>query len=290
MKRFMAPCAIAISLAGAAQGALVYGLSTRNQLVTFDSATPGTLTSSLFITGMQGGEEIIGIDIGAGGALFALGSFNRLYTINPANAAASPVGAGFLPQLNGVEFGFDADPAGPTVRVTSDLGQFTSINSGTGAGTAGPALAFGAGDPNAGTQARVTGLAHGVGGAGPFLWGIDSGVDALVGVNTATGALTTIGGLGFNTSGLVGFDFFGPNTGLASLTAPGEALSRLFSINLGDGQATAIGAGIGIGTDPLLIRDITVVPGPASLVLFGIGGLLFMSRRRSAADGKRRMA
>lgn len=285
-------CPILVAAAGlglAAAGAhaeLVYGLTTRNQLVSFDSATPGVLLHSHFISGMQGGEQIIGIDFRpATGELFAMGSFNRLYTINPANASATAVGAGFTPQLNGVEFGFDFNPVVDLVRVTSDLGQNLRLNPATGAnaGTDGN-LVYGAGDPNFGTAAHVSGSAYSNNLAGAqttTLYNIDSGLDILTIQNPPnSGTLTTVGALGFNTSGLVGFDIFGPNnTALASLTAPGGASSSLFAVNLATGAASAIGT-IGVGTDPVLIRDIAVIPGPGGLGVLVAGGLLLVRRRR----------
>jgi len=273
-------------MAGSASADLVYGLTTRNQLVSFDSASPGTLLDAHFITGMQGGEEIIGIDFRpATGQLYAMGSFSRLYTLNTASAAATAVGTGFTPQLNGVEYGFDFNPVADRIRVTSDLGQNFRLDPVTGGNTAIDGnLAYGAGDPNFGVAPRVTGSAYTnnfVGGLTTQLFNIDSGLDILtIQSPPNNGTLATVGGLGFNTSGLVGFDIYGQgNIALASLTAPGGSTSGLFSINLATGAATAIGT-IGVGTEPILIRDITVIPGPAGLGVLCIGGLALVRRRR----------
>jgi hypothetical protein len=63
----------------------LYGVTTTNQLVRFDSATPGTVVAVGAITGIQGGETILGIDFRpATGQLYALGSTSRLYTIDTA--------------------------------------------------------------------------------------------------------------------------------------------------------------------------------------------------------------
>ena len=79
-----------------------------NQLVTFDSASPGTLLSAHNISGLQGNEQLRGIDW-VNGTLYGLGDGSHLYTIDPNTAVATQVGAGsFTPALNGIDFGFNA--------------------------------------------------------------------------------------------------------------------------------------------------------------------------------------
>jgi hypothetical protein len=91
------------------------------------------------------------------------------------------------------------------------------------------------------------------------------------------GTLLDVGPLGFNTSDLVGFDISRDSAiAYASLTAPGAALSQLFTIDLGTGAATLVGT-IGSGSS---LRDITVsqvVPEPGTLALLA-GGLLRLPR------------
>src|SRR5690348_6559563 len=84
-------------------------LSTDNQLLAFDSSTPGTVQSTVPITGLQTGESILGIDFRpAAGQLYGLGSSNRLYTIDPTTGAATQVGTGtFAVPLSGTAFGFN---------------------------------------------------------------------------------------------------------------------------------------------------------------------------------------
>ena len=63
---------------------LVYAVTTANNLISFDIATPGTLQSNVAITGLQAGENVLGIDFRPvfTKQLYALGSTSRLYTIN----------------------------------------------------------------------------------------------------------------------------------------------------------------------------------------------------------------
>src|SRR5947208_15242736 len=76
--------------------ATLFGATTAGSLVGFDSASPGTISSSAPITGLGAGESVLGIDFRpASGQLFALAGTSRLYTIAyttrgaPAAAAAA---------------------------------------------------------------------------------------------------------------------------------------------------------------------------------------------------------
>ena len=84
----------ALAPATAAQAETIYGLSTTNTVSTFDSATPGTVTS-VAVTGLQPAESLLAIDTRpATGQLYGLGSTSRIYTVNAApTAVAAPVAA-----------------------------------------------------------------------------------------------------------------------------------------------------------------------------------------------------
>jgi len=283
----IAAFAVAGLAVASAQAELIYGLTTRDQLVTFDSAAPGLLTSAHFISGMAASEQIINIDFRpATGELFAMGSFNNLYILNVNSAVATRVGTGFAPQLNGIEFGFDFNPTVDRIRVVSDLDQNLRLNPITGGGAAiDGTLAYAAGDPNANANPNVVGSAYtnNFGGAtATTLYGIDSNLNVLVTQNPPNnGTLNTVGSLGFDTTGLVGFDISGPTgTAFASLHAQGGAVTRLYTINLATGAATDIGV-IGGASDPTLLRDLTAfnVPAPGALML-GLAGLTLLRRKR----------
>jgi hypothetical protein len=65
-----------INASAQAPAATIYGVTTGNQLVRFNAAAIGTLTTVGPITGLQTGENILGIDFRpATGQLFGLGSF-----------------------------------------------------------------------------------------------------------------------------------------------------------------------------------------------------------------------
>jgi hypothetical protein len=286
---------------GRAEAEIVTGLTSTGNLVTFDSAMPGTISSTVAITGLQGGETLLGIDRRpANGLLYGLGSASRVYTINTTTGVAAPVGATpFAPALTGTAFGFDFNPVPDRIRVVStDTTNFRlNPNDGTPAGTDTP-LAYAAGDSGAGITPRVVGSAytnnfHGT--AVTTLFGIDSNRDILViqgGPNGTpspnSGVLTTIGaGLGFDTSDLVGFDVSGiSGVAFASLTPTTGGASQLFTINLTTGSASLVGT-IGTGlTLTGLAAGVVAVPEPSDLTLLAIGslGLIAVVHRRRAWD------
>jgi hypothetical protein len=82
--------------ANAQNNQTLFGVTTGNQLVQFNAATPGTLTTIGTISGLQAGENIVGIDFRpATGELFGLGSSSRLYNINRTTGVATAVGPQF---------------------------------------------------------------------------------------------------------------------------------------------------------------------------------------------------
>src|SRR5947209_8692354 len=55
--------------------ATAFGVTTASTLIRFDTASPSTIVSSVPITGLAGGETVLGIDFRpATGQLYALGS------------------------------------------------------------------------------------------------------------------------------------------------------------------------------------------------------------------------
>jgi len=276
-------------LLGPAPEGTVFAVTAGNNLISFNQATPSAIIKTSAITGLQAGENIVGIDFRPRtGQLFAASSQSRVYTINPTTGAATQVGTTPLsPVLNGVSFGFDFNPVPDRIRVTSDADQNLRLNPDNGAvaGTDGN-LAFATGDPNAAANPNIVGAAYTnnfSGATATSLYVIDSTLNilALQGslggapVSPNTGTLTTVGALGVDTTDQVGFDIVG-TTGLAlaSLTPTGATTSSLYTINLQTGAATLVGA-IG-GAE--IIRDIaTVVRVETIFALTANNGLLSFS-------------
>ncbi len=240
----------------------IFALTVNNRLFSFAASDPGTITGSVNITGLQTGEAVLGIDFRpANGLLYALGSSNRLYTIDTVTGAATQVGAAGGFALSGGNFGFNFNPASDLIRVTSDAEQNLRLDPNTGALAATDgALTYAPNDVNEGANPEIVGLSYtnpdNAPGTGTTLYDIDATAGTLVLQNPPNaGTLTTIGPLGFDPSSLVGFDIAQGNTAFAALAAPGDFM-RLFSISLATGQATSRGQ-INI---PEAVRAIAVAP------------------------------
>ena len=283
---------LALCPGGARAGVMMMGVTTTNVLEKFDSSAPGTILSSVGVTGLQVGETLLGIDQRpATGGLYGLGSTSRLYSINGTTGAATQVGAAGAFTLSGTGFGFDFIPTVDRIRATSNTGQNLRLNPNDGTLTAtDTALAYAAGDPNAAATPRVVGSAYtnnNSGAGSTTLYGIDSNLDVLVTqgspggtpVSPNTGQLFTVGALGFNTSDFVGFDVSGtPDVAYAALTAPAASASQFFTINLAGGTATLVGT-IGGGV-PLTALSVVPEPGALSLSLLAVPVVALSGRRR----------
>jgi hypothetical protein len=260
--------------------------------VTFDSATPGTITSSSPITGLGANVSLRGIDFRpADGQLYALGTNGNLYrlTANGNTYQASNLGA-LTTAPQGSSYGFDFNPTVDRLRVTSDSEQNLRVNPTVSP----PAVTVdGALTLNDSSNIDLIGAAYTNSVAGATtttLYGLDAFTDALVrstnanaGTYTNTnlnGALFGPLGVSFTTSDLVGFDISGTtNAGYFNLN------DGFFSVNLTTGAATRIGT-IGAGNlIGLSLAPAAAVPEPGTwaMMLLGFGAIGFAMRRRRPA-------
>lgn len=282
------PAIVALSLAGIASAELAYGITQEQRLITFNTNSPDAVLSGVAISGLANNEVLMGLDVRPNdNLLYALGSQNNLYRVNPVTGAASLVGALSVP-LNGTAFGFDFNPTGPVaLRVVSntDFNYRLPTPGINGDVIVDTPLAYVAGDSRFGTNPNITHVAYtnSVPGAmSTMLYAIDAGHDTLVRFGNANaGTLNTIGTLGMgldtNINELGGFDISG-TTGMAYAATRNVNLSAstLWGIDLATGQGVNLGE---IGGGSVLVA-FTVVPSPASLALIPLGGLLVSRRRR----------
>ncbi len=260
---------------------LLYAVDQYNNLFSFYSDAPGTIISQRAINGVQNTEEIRGLDY-YGGALYGLGSFSSLYTLDPDTGVATQVGSTFSTILNGATFGDDNGPGG--YRIVSNLGQSLLVDRTTGAAIVAPALAYASGDPNFGVSPRADALAY-----DPVTgdwYAADTLQNTLALLDPTTGLLSTIGSLGIDASRFNGLDISAV-TDIMYMDTPAassDPQANLYTIDKASGQVTLVGQ-IGNPGDDILVRGLTVapaVPEPGSLTLLGLGvaGLLLAYRRR----------
>ncbi len=251
---------------------LVYGLTDDNRLVSFKPLTPNTLASSVTITGLAGGETLLGFDMRPkDGLLYGITSSARIVTIDVASGLASVKSTlsadaadttAPYAGVQGTSFAVDFNPLADRLRVISDAGQSLRINVDTGATTTDGAI------NRAGAQPLVTAAAYENSFAGTTtttLYDIDASSDNLAKqVPPNDGTLANIGALGLDVAGDVGMDIAGGANGLvlAALRSAGGPTS-LYRVNLVTGAATLVNGGANpalstVGTGSPGLRDIAI--------------------------------
>ena len=248
---------------------IIYGLTANNQLISFNSLTPNSISSSRAITGLAAGDTLLGMDFRpATGQLMALSSGNRVYTINPITGAATQVGsAPFTPVLNSQTIGVDFNPVPDRIRVVTEGDQNLRLNPDTGGVAATDTnLAYAPDDANANANPAIVSAAYTNNFAGATvttLYVLDATLDTLVRQGSVGGTpdspnggrLFTVGRLGINIGNSSGFDIAAPgDVGYVAATLPNESATGFYSINLATGAATLIGPIAG----GQVVRDIAV--------------------------------
>lgn len=273
-------------LAGTASGAFaasepdVFALTNANQLLRFNESRPDRILSTVSISGLQSNERVLGIDFRPlTGELYAVGSSNRLYTVDPSSGMAQQVGSStFAVALDfDKEIGVDFNPQADRLRIVTDKGQNLRVvprlgMANDGAVVDGDAMTAGvqpdkplnfmkgdrnSGTPNAVGAAYINNVANA---QSTVLYNIDSDRDILVTQTPPNdGVLNTVGKLGVNASDVVGFDIFtdedGDN-GRAAIRKGNSNSSQFYTTDLTSGKAKMKDKGtIGGGQ---VVRDIAV--------------------------------
>ena len=259
----------------AVTGQLAYALA-GNNLLTFDTALPGSIRTSVGITGVSAAQTLVGLDVRpATNTLYALGyttvpdnSLNpnsQVYAINGATGVATAVGTAVRLELgNPANIGFDFNPTVDRIRVTGTSRANYRLNplDGTIAATDGTlTYATGTNTPNIGTVAYTNSFMGASSASGTTLYDYDLTLNTL---NTQLppndGTLNNVGASGITvaTPSNVDLDIYSPSAGVntAYLVANTgtSANTSLYTVNLTTGAATLVGA-IGNG---LAARNIAV--------------------------------
>lgn len=256
--------------AGAQAAEQLVALTSDGQVMLFRSDSPGKVQGAELVTGLQPAESLLALDVQPStGRLYALGSSNRIYLVNPVTGAATPVSnTPFSPPLNGTTFTFGIDPTTNEARVLSNTGQDLriSILNGQVTGVDAP-YGYAADDPGAGTTPLFAALAYTIPPAGSVatasFYAIDAERDVLT--TSATGAATvrTIGPLGVEIVEPAGFDITPDGTAWAALRRGAGQLPQLYAVDLSTGTAVPAPdpalATIAPRTDATFRRDTPVI-------------------------------
>jgi trimeric autotransporter adhesin len=228
-----------------------------NRLISFTASAPQKLcTQPAQITGLQPGDQILGIDVRpADGMLYAAGSSGQIYSIRTtpdaafATATRGPMlqtatGSAQFSSFTGSGFGIDFNPMRDKLRVVSNEGQNLRIDVDAGAVTTDVKLSP---TTSKGTAAAYTNSFAGAASTTLYVIDVASRQLAIQGLRSGDpnkGDLKPVGALRITgqLQGASGFDINGrTNAAFAALNMAGPTgVSELFSINLSTGGATRV--------------------------------------------------
>lgn len=197
----------------ATDDATLLGLTDSAELITFTPDAPDAPTGRVPVTGVEG-ATLLGLDQTDDGSLLGVTDLSRLYRIDPATGAATPVGGALDPGIDDLGVAVDADATG-LVRLLVATGTDLTVDPVTGSVVAtGPPPAFADGAANAGAPARVVAASS----WGGELLAVDATTGTLCRLG-ADGTLTTIGPLDVVLTDGAGLD--ASPDGTLYLTVPG---------------------------------------------------------------------
>ena len=249
----------------------VFALTDPNTLLQFNGDRPGTIQRTTPVTGLEPGDNLVGIDFRPStamgedaanqGMLYGLGdgATDTLYVIDTRSGAATRIADLDVP-LIGTSFGFDFNPTVNRIRIVSDQDQNLRVNPITGVvakdvtPTGDTPLNYATDDDNEGEDPNVTAAAYrnsrqaAIGTMNTELYDIDTDLDIMAEQFPPNdGTLITEGSLRVDVESFTGFDIVtrgeSPkgDRGFAGLQEMGSNSSTFYSINLDNGRATEIG-------------------------------------------------
>jgi hypothetical protein len=279
--------AVLLAGAGSASAERLFGLTTDNRIVSFNSSNPEAVISSRAISGVQAGDTLLGIDVRPATLSFwSVAQSGNVYELLPMGGKYVATLKSTLSVMpSGSSFGIDFNPVPDRLRMVSNTGQNLRINVETGATILDGAVTSTTGAVNLIGAAYTNSFA---GTTSTMLYAIDTVGDTLLrSTNPNAGTYTNLNlmgeafqplGLSFTNANMVGFDI-SANDGMAYLAID----SLLWRVDLGTGRAMSLGV---VGAGPL--RGLTArgfmaaVPEPASwaMMIAGFGMVGAIARRR----------
>lgn len=263
---------------------LVYALTERNELISFNGNEPREILTRENITGLEDGEDLVGIDFrptsqntdpATQGGLYGVSDQSNVYLIDETTAVATQVSTLSVP-LEGRVFGIDFNPTVDRLRIVSDADQSLRANVDTGATLVDGDLSYAEGDENQGENPNITGVAYRNNQPAAFnppgttantteLYDIDFELNVLATQNPPNdGTLVTDGPLGVNVNSLIGFDIVtrgaspAGDAAFTSFKAKGSKNSVFYNVELDDpnaGESTRIDR---IGGKNSRVEDIAI--------------------------------
>ncbi|MFE7772968.1 DUF4394 domain-containing protein [Streptomyces sp. NPDC057445] len=233
----------------------VFGLTTDQRLVSFNTSTPSTVRSIAQISGLVGDTSLVGIDFRVqNGLLYGVGNQGGIYTINTLNAVATKVHQ-LTVALSGTQFGVDFNPAANRLRIVSDTGQNLRHNIDDANAPLVTTVDAVLTHPSAAVALGITGAAYTNNdldpATGTTLFDVDTVNDTVAVQSPAnSGNLAPTGSLGVNAGPSAGFDIYysakngngngyeGSNQGFATLQVDG--VYRFHHVNLLTGAAQRV--------------------------------------------------
>lgn len=216
---------------------LVYGITSANELVSFNAKNPKSFTSKNTVTGVTSGEKLLSIDFRpATGELYALSNASKLYIINPLTFVARTVSStAFSPAISGTIASIDFNPTVDRIRLVTNTGQNLRLHPETGAIAAVDTNIGASGSPS------ITGVAYTnskAGASSTILYDIDMTSGKLFKQDPPNnGTLVEVGSLGIPYTGQAAFDInYDNSVALLALN------NNLHVLDLNNGKATVINA------------------------------------------------
>jgi hypothetical protein len=251
-----------------------YALTTNNKLLCFDRDDPSNSnhSQSATIRNLNGdplSESLVGIDFRTSDLqLYGVSDQSNVYRIDTTQdpktcdnltAVATYVSTltnennGKTIPLKG-KIGMDFNPRNDSLRIVSSSDQKNNlkVDVDTGSTTVQSNLNYASGDPNHGTDPKVTAAAYTnslPGAPDTTLYDIDTGLDILDTQQPVDdGTLNTQGNLGVNVKSINGFDIVTTfsstavtNTAYAALEPSTKDFSILYTVDLSSGAVTKVG-------------------------------------------------